>query len=621
MALSLLLIFSLFLLHQPLSTTANIHHRPTLFRSELISDSIDPPLTNYFEVTKPIKLPDTKPCSNLVLNHEFGYTYGKPPVLANYTPPSNCPSHNFSKIVLQWTATCKGRQFDRIFGIWLGGVELLRSCTAEPRRTGIDWTVKKDVSKYYSLLMTNQTLAVYLGNLVDTTYTGVYSVNLTFHFYPAQEVHSSNSVNGYSYESNLGNWVNGFGPGADLILPISRNLPLNDGLWFEIQNSDDLQSEMFDIPQNAYRAVLEVYVSFHEKDEFWYTNVPDEYIDANNLTDLPGNGAFREVVVSLDGMTVGAVWPFTVIYTGGVNPLLWRPISGIGSFDLPSYDIEITPFLGMILDGKTHKFGFSVTNALNVWYIDANLHVWLDKKSVKTEGKLLRHNSLPPVITSVTNFTGLNGNFLTTATRSVSSIGWVRSSHGKITTNSTQSFNYSNFMVMGKDGNLQIVNQIIDFNDTVYANAPSSPTYSIKSFKRFPLYLYSDDVDQGNKTYTSVANLTLGFNEERVRAGDFGFLVSSLKNLQDGQGVMRVKGNLVVSGLGSTQQAYQYDGSELCYFRYVTSSNYTILYDKEGNSCSKKFQPHLRSGFAKWWPFPARRAFLGSDIRNNKNRH
>ena len=141
---------------------------------------------------------------------------------------------------------------------------------------------------------------------------------------------------------------------------------------------------------------------------------------------------------------------------------------------------------------------------------------------------------------------------------------------------------------------------------------PSSCSLSMESFKRFPLYLYSDYVDQENETYSMVTNLTLGFNEERVKATGFGFFVSSLKNLQNGQGVMVVKGHSVVSGLGSTQQAYQYDGTKFCYFRNVTSSNYTILYDKVDNTCSKKNRPHVGLGLAKWWPFPARRAFPAS---------
>ncbi|KAL3736132.1 hypothetical protein ACJRO7_025133 [Eucalyptus globulus] len=268
--------FLLLLLSLSSLSSANVH-RTKLLRSPLVAgpelhtNSAGSP-TRYFEVARPIKLPKTKPCSYLALRHDFAHTYSKPPVLANYTPPSTCYSQRFSKIVLEWSATCKGRQFDRIFGVWLGGVELLRSCTAEPRATGIVWTVKEDITRYYSLLMKTGTLAVSLGNVVDGTYTGVYHVKI------------KNSVPGY-------------GSNADLILPISRNLPSNGALWFEIENVTDTET-YFRVPLNVYGAVLEFYASFHENDEFWYGNLPNEYIEANNLTGFGSIGRFREVYVS-----------------------------------------------------------------------------------------------------------------------------------------------------------------------------------------------------------------------------------------------------------------------------------------------------------------------------------
>ncbi|GLT35551.1 hypothetical protein SLA2020_099940 [Shorea laevis] len=186
----------LFLLLLPLSGTVNLHKSKTLLISSLLSSTTtshlnDTPPTTYFEVTKPIRLPKTQPCVYPILHHDFGYTYGKPPVLAEYIPPSHCPSHDFSKIVLEWNATCKGRQFDRIFGIWIDGVKLLRSCTAEPRATGIVWSVKKDITRYYSLLVKNE------------TYTGVYHVDITVYYYPAEKKFND-------FESNLENLASGY---------------------------------------------------------------------------------------------------------------------------------------------------------------------------------------------------------------------------------------------------------------------------------------------------------------------------------------------------------------------------------------------------------------------------
>ena len=42
------------------------------------------------------------------------------------------------------------------------------------------------------------------------------------------------------------------------------------------------------------------------------------YIEANNLT-RPGNGPFKELVAFIDGVLVGAVWPFPMIYIGGID--------------------------------------------------------------------------------------------------------------------------------------------------------------------------------------------------------------------------------------------------------------------------------------------------------------
>ncbi|GKV14915.1 hypothetical protein SLEP1_g25717 [Rubroshorea leprosula] len=263
---------------------------------------------------------------------------------------------------------------------------------------------------------------------------------------------------------------------------------------------------------------------------FWHGNPPNDYLLANNLTDTAGNGPFREVVVTLDGNVIGAIWPFTVVYTGGINPLLRRPISGIGSFDLPSYDIEITPFLGNMLDGKTHTLQFRFSNALKC--------------------------------------VGLNGTFLTKANRSISSTGWVKASHGKIMTKAIQKFCYSDSMVMGDNGNVQMVNQEIHFDDSVQVKK----AYTFSKAKKS-------------------SNVTLGFNEKKfgVRGAGFKMPVSFVENLQNGQGIMVVKNNLVASGVRSTQQNYKYEGNKFCYLRNI------ILNDvyKSGFFCVVNCNPIL----------------------------
>ncbi|ONK66826.1 uncharacterized protein A4U43_C06F12410 [Asparagus officinalis] len=546
------------------------------------SHSQSPSPTKFFEVTRPISKPSSNclsPSSPTISPANLRHA----PTATRYSPPFCLPprlrralGHPPRSSAGPSTCSAASRPTS-IFGVWLSGVELLRSCTAEPRPDpGIAWTVEKDITRYSSLLSHPQTLAVYVGNLVDKTYTGIYHVNLSIEFYF-----------GEPNKPKMPNVAPGFNSPADLVMPVSRPLPLNDGQWFEVQNSADLQTSEVLFPKNVYRAVLEVYVSFHQNDEFWYTNPPNEYIEKNNIS-LAGNGAFREVVVSLDGSVVGAVWPFTVIYTGGVNPLLWRPITGIGSFDLPSYDIEITPFLERVLDGKKHVLGFGVSDALDVWYVDANLHLWLDSRSKKTVGELIKYTAPQIELSLISKFNGLDGRFDTVVKREISATGWVKSSYGKITTHFFQTFDFKNYMEFKGNGSDQIVNQTIDFNHGVYAKHPSSVVYSEQVFQNFPLYLYTGTSDQVNDTYSLVSNVTLGFNEKKFSGEKFGFASSNLRNLQNAQGSMHVKGNLVTGGLGSTQQVYKYEGTDGCYFRNVSSRNYTVLYDESGGSCTER---------------------------------
>ncbi|KAL6883646.1 hypothetical protein ACP4OV_011060 [Aristida adscensionis] len=528
-------------------------------------DESQPTLT-YFEVDRPLRPPpgSAGPCSARLLSASFGATYGRPPATAAYAPPACLAAaaagggSSLALAVLEWSASCRGRQVDRVFGVWPSGAELLRGCTADAWPFDVRWSVSRDVTRYAALLARPGELAVHLGNVVDATNTGVYHANLTLHLY----FHTSPAPPPPPPQP------------ADLILPVSGSLPLNDGQWFAVRNATDVQSKtLAAVPPNAYRAVLEV-----------------DYTRANNLTAAPGNGAFREVVATVDGEVVGAVWPFTVIYTGGINPVLWRPITGVGSFSLPTYDIDITPFLGKLLDGEAHDFGFSVTNALDVWYIDANLHLWLDHRSDKTTGGLISHDSPGLKLIVHSQFIGLDGQFVTSASRRFAATGWVKSSYGEVTTTFSQRFGYQNSNVYRSNGTVQVVNQTIDARSSIVAKDASSAVVLLSQevHQVFPLYVYTATTDQVGDEFSVAAFVRLGVSENRASAGELGFSYSSLQNSQSARGSMKVKKHLLVGGLGMARQVYRHVGTEGCYFRDVSSRNYTILFDHSDESCPKE---------------------------------
>lgn len=280
--------------------------------------------------------------------------------------------------MLEFKAECKGKQHDRVAGVWIDGVEILRTSTAQSNEEGIIWNIRKDVSKYSSVITQhNQKLSVTLQNLVDDEFNGFYFVNIIFLFYYDKvitlplsrelEAQSFNrkliSVTNSGNEDELGldrvmKSLYPYDMPADLIIPISGSC--DDGFWFRIDDEMDVRTKKVRVSPKTYKAMLELYVSFHGDDEFWYMNPPDAYVKANNLTKEKAKGAYHEVLVAIDGNLVGTVIPFPVIYSGGINPLLWKPVVSIGAFDLPCYDIDFTPFLGLLWIIRSVRLGFKL---------------------------------------------------------------------------------------------------------------------------------------------------------------------------------------------------------------------------------------------------------------------
>lgn len=61
---------------------------------------------------------------------------------------------------------------------------------------------------------------------------------------------------------------------------------------------------------------------------------------------------------------------------------MWRPVPAYGAFDLPTYTIDLTPFVPILADGKNHTVSLDVASdeydhTLNPnWYLSGNLQVF-----------------------------------------------------------------------------------------------------------------------------------------------------------------------------------------------------------------------------------------------------
>src|ERR1700743_3158966 len=65
----------------------------------------------------PVSRPDTPHCPVAAMQHDFANSYGQP-FVGTLTPPAACPGP-WSKVVLDWSGSVAGRQYDRLAGVWI----------------------------------------------------------------------------------------------------------------------------------------------------------------------------------------------------------------------------------------------------------------------------------------------------------------------------------------------------------------------------------------------------------------------------------------------------------------------------------------------------------------------
>ncbi|KAK4433351.1 Peptide-N4-(N-acetyl-beta-glucosaminyl)asparagine amidase A [Sesamum alatum] len=597
-----LLLLLLLTLIPPLSASSPPPHHSHLTKNRLHLRKSTTPPQEYIEVTRPLPSDSLTPsCTLPVLSHSFGNTINLPPTNTTYSPPRNC---TWSRVVLHLSAASNGSQYDRIAAVWLSGAELLRTSTPEPTPEGIFWNVRKDVTRYSSLLrQSNLTLSVMLENIVNDVYTGVYRVNLTFLYYDV-------AGNGTTYKHSnfalplispnrkstirklkdsppvpptLKSSLELDENPADLIIPISAIG--DEGFWFRIESESDAVYQGIQIPLNTYRAVIEVYVSFHGNDEFWYSNPPDSYIEMNGLPTKRGHGAYREVLVKLDDNVVGSVVPFPVIFTGGINPLFWEPVVSIGAFDLPSYEIELTPFLGLLLDGRVHYFGLGVADAISFWLVDANLHLWLDDNVDKVQAGPIKYNYPSRCVERESEFQQLDGKFEIEGKRETEFSGWVNSTAGNFTTYLWSRLKFENTIKFNKNGTEKDVKQKVKVTNEVKVESASGASISSITVKRkYPLRITTSTLPgSGKDTYLMITKLEHSLEEEK-QDGNF---ESTLDNSQKSSGWMFVQDHDVLSGAATTYQSYDVEDSFGCFTRQVLAENGSIKNETKSFLCAR----------------------------------
>lgn len=289
-----------------------------------------------------------------------------------YTPPAGC-SGPWNKVVFKADYhVTTGRQFDRTASVWIGGANIYFGTTQEPSSSrSPSWHVERDVTDLSTLLMSAQPGNAAVYNIYNDTYNGLITGSAELDFYPATPEFPAPRV-------------------PDQVLSLSSDPA---GVYANIYTDGTPLSRTFTLPTNIDRAYIDVIAQPQSGDEFWYTCGPEAYIVLTGC----GGTAFREAEVTIDGKPAGIVPISGWIYTGGIDPYLWRPIPGVQTFNFEPYRVDITPFAGVLDDGQPHTVSVSVTtgdpafaNQSQYFATAATLLLYQDHDATQLTGGLLQ---------------------------------------------------------------------------------------------------------------------------------------------------------------------------------------------------------------------------------------
>ena len=142
-----------------------------------------------------------------------------------------------------------------------------------------------------------------------------------------------------------------------------------------------------------------------------------------------------------------------------------RPITSYGALDLPTYSIDLTPFVPLLTDNQPHNFVLDVVSAEtdhainNNWFVSGVLQVITDSSPERTTGRITSYHANPFAGTRTSGCVGSNGDIeiLVEAKHHLSIEAEITSGSGKQTNVVwTQDLFYSNTQIYLNNFTIQV---------------------------------------------------------------------------------------------------------------------------------------------------------------------
>ncbi|MEM3662764.1 MAG: peptide-N4-asparagine amidase [Sulfolobales archaeon] len=272
-----------------------------------------------FEPFKPLPPRDVEPVVVKIFeNREFATT--------GYTPIStviDIPPGSYGRAILNVSLRLTDRQYDRILWIFANGIPIWWGSTVQR----LNSTAEADVTLFLNLFRGRVNFSMVLANwVVPNIAPGVFIVNVTLYLYPGPTPR----------------WVP-----TDYI-PLFRD-PNGNSLAEFTPDRTTINTSV-SLPEGSYRVAAYLFTKPGRLDEFFYANIP----------------SVRDILVYYNERLSGVFHVFPVIYTGGIFPLYWRPMTSVNTHYTKSPEIiDLTPNL---VDGLNANLSLRIVGVKEASY-------------------------------------------------------------------------------------------------------------------------------------------------------------------------------------------------------------------------------------------------------------
>ena len=528
--------------------------------------------TNVTVADPTVPRPPGTPCvvqlfSNDTFNDFSEHTF-------NYAPPAGCGTR-WSKVVLEGDfSVTAGIQFDRTATIFLGGVNLYFGTTQEPDPTEAQsWHIERDLTDYSALFSKTGEGQALIGNIVNSTYTGVINGSARLLFYPASAVAPAAQAPDAVYAF-----------GTD---PIGSTATLN--------TSTDQLTATLTLPRNVERAYVDVFTQSQIGDEFWYTCVPNQY--AAEVQEC-GGGNFREAEVSIDGQPAGVAPVYPWIFTGGIDLFMWEPTPGVQTLNFMPYRVDLTPFAGVLSNGQPHTVAVSVQGANDYFSATAALLIYQDPHAKQVTGQIVRNtlaNQPPtPTIGSTLNQDSsgnVTGAITTDLSRHFIVEGYVNTSAGRIDTTVNQTVSFADTQTFNITSSFygQISQQLTKVDGVSRSTVDGFLSGEFDSHYRYPLNVNVGETFDPSGNISIVTTVKQGYDQKTALGlGGLQLYSAEVHNHVNAGDTLQVNSSFEItghSGQYNTQDFTFQDSLGGCYSRSVGVTNDTVSAYSNGKGC------------------------------------